>query len=114
MSALPTNDGTIIAATGVRMRIETTRDLAVAVRERRTALGLSQTDVAHRVGATRQWLSRLEAGKVRSEIGLILRTLEVLELRMDVTANDERGTGMAGSTVDLDELLRDLKGDRAP
>jgi transcriptional regulator with XRE-family HTH domain len=46
------------------MDITSPRDLAVALRGRRTHLGLTQTDVAVRAGVSRPWLSKVEQGKV--------------------------------------------------
>lgn len=67
-----------------RTPIVTARDLGAAVRERRRALGLSQQQLAERVGVSRQWIVGLEAGRARAELGLVLRTLRSLDLRVAV------------------------------
>jgi ribosome-binding protein aMBF1 (putative translation factor) len=50
-----------------------------AVRERRLALGLSQTELAKRAGMTQPALSRLEAGGVIPTIPLLERITTALE-----------------------------------
>jgi ribosome-binding protein aMBF1 (putative translation factor) len=50
-----------------------------AVRERRTALGLSQTELATRAGMTQPALSRLEAGGVIPTIPLLERISTALD-----------------------------------
>ncbi len=64
--------------------IRTPDDLALAVRERRRDLGLSQQQLADRLGVSRQWVVALEAGHPRAEIGLVLRALRSLSLRVVV------------------------------
>jgi ribosome-binding protein aMBF1 (putative translation factor) len=50
-----------------------------AVRERRLALGLSQTELARRAGMTQPALSRLEAGGVVPTIPLLERITAALD-----------------------------------
>jgi hypothetical protein len=52
---------------------------------------------------SRRWLSDLEAGKPTAAVGLVLRTLQALELVVDLQL-DEPAPGQ----VDLDEHLRRL------
>ena len=61
--------------------INSIRDLAAVVRGRRQALGLTQQDLAARANVSRQWISAFERGRPGSELQLILRLLEALELR---------------------------------
>ena len=58
------------------------RALGLAIRERRSDLGLSQQQLADRLGVSRQWIVGLEAGRERAELGLVLRALHGLELRL--------------------------------
>ncbi|MHB8296158.1 MAG: helix-turn-helix domain-containing protein [Acidimicrobiales bacterium] len=91
------------------MRIKSAKDLADAVRGRRAALGWSQAFVAERAGVSRPWLSHVEAGKITTEIGLVIRLLYALQLRLDVV-EDAAGTGTTrDSPVDLDALLEELR-----
>ncbi len=83
-------------------KIITTRDLASAIRGRRLALGLTQAEVAARVGVSRPWLSQIEAGKPTANIGLVIRLLDALGLQLEVT---DRPPLADDSTTDLDALL---------
>lgn len=62
--------------------IQTPDELAVAIRERRRELGLSQQQLADRLGVSRQWIVGLEGGRPRAELGLVLRALRSLDLRV--------------------------------
>ena len=53
--------------------------IGCAVRDRRLALGLSQTEVARRAGMTQPALSRLEAGGVIPTIPLLERITSALD-----------------------------------
>jgi HTH-type transcriptional regulator/antitoxin HipB len=83
------------------MRINTVHDLAAAARGRRQELGLSQAGLAARVGVSRDWVSFVENGKPTVEVGLVLRLLDALGLRVELLESDGGGT----PTVDLDALL---------
>jgi HTH-type transcriptional regulator/antitoxin HipB len=93
------------------MRMRTATDLGAFIRERRTKLGMDQIALAEKAGTSRKWLSEVEQGKPRAEIGLILRTLKTLGVSIDLqidslakaTSNDE-----AGST-DINNVLSSLK-----
>jgi HTH-type transcriptional regulator / antitoxin HipB len=50
------------------------------VREARVTAGLSQTDLAQRIGASRFWVAQFEKGKPSAEIGLALKAMHALGL----------------------------------
>jgi ribosome-binding protein aMBF1 (putative translation factor) len=61
-------------------------ELGEAVRSRRKALGLSQTEVARRAGMTQSALSRLEAGGAGvPTIGVLERLAQALDAELVVT-----------------------------
>ena len=60
-------------------------ELGTVVRERRLALGLSQTELARRAGMTQPALSRLEAGGATPTIGLLERLAHALDADLVVT-----------------------------
>lgn len=68
---------------GLSMLIRTPDDLGAVIRERRQALQMSQTDLATRIGASRQWIVGVEKGRSRAELGLVLRALDALGIRLD-------------------------------
>lgn len=89
--------------------VSTSRELGLVLRQRRRALRLTQEQVADRVGASRRWVSSVEAGAPRSELGMVLRLVRALGLlcALDV-ATPERGPLAA---VDLDAVLASLHDD---
>jgi HTH-type transcriptional regulator/antitoxin HipB len=94
------------------MRISSTRDLGLAVRDRRQQLGLSQKQLANLAGVSRLWVNELERGKPRAEVGLVLRTLRSLDLTVDLTSSGRSQPSQRGSdTIDLDELLAETRRD---
>jgi y4mF family transcriptional regulator len=62
------------------MRLRTSVDFGAAIRGRRRELHLGQSDLAKQVGVSRKWIIDAEKGKARAEMGLVLRTLDVLGL----------------------------------
>ncbi|HEY1652020.1 MAG TPA: helix-turn-helix domain-containing protein [Acidimicrobiales bacterium] len=86
------------------MNINTSRDLAAAVRGRRLTLGLSQAELARRAGVSRPWLSKVEGGKPTAEFSLIIRLLDVLGLGLHLQDADS-----CVRSVDLDAILEDYE-----
>jgi transcriptional regulator with XRE-family HTH domain len=85
-------------------KVRTLRDLTASVRGRRRQLGLTQAELAARIGVSRQWLIAFEHGKGTAEIQLVLRLLDELELRISLDVISEPEGGREAS-VDLDALL---------
>ena len=50
------------------------------VRDTRTAAGVTQTELANRIGASRFWVAEFEKGKPGAELGLALKALAALGL----------------------------------
>ena len=57
------------------MFVRSARTLGMLLREQRRLQGLTQAQLAHRAGVSRQWLSGLERGREGAELGRVLRTL---------------------------------------
>ena len=87
------------------MKINSTGDLAAAVRGRRISLRLSQADLAARAGVSRPWLSKVEAGRPTVEFGMVIRLLDTLGLRLEL-AEDGEPTAVS---VDLDAFLDEYR-----
>lgn len=66
------------------MRIQTASEIGLLVRETRRDRGWSQDQLADAVGATRQWVARLEAGRARVELALTLRALRALGITVEL------------------------------
>ncbi len=95
--------------------------LAVAVRDARIARGLTQAELAQRVGVSRPWISRFESGHVENAgFERIMKLFEVLDIRMEVSyetnksatpsqGDDSASVDNAGSAVAMrrvESLLR--------
>jgi HTH-type transcriptional regulator / antitoxin HipB len=96
------------------MRIRTITDLGALIRDRRTKLGLDQKTLAAKVGVSRQWIVEVEKGKPRAEIGLLLRTIDVLGIRLSTDNEDPGNTKRAGENppVDIDSIVASARSKR--
>lgn len=83
----------------VPLYYRTPKSIGRAIRNRRKALELTQADLARRTGVSRQWIAAVERGKPRAEIGLILRTFNVLDMTIMFTAS-EPSEWLEGSAID--------------
>ena len=70
------------------MLLRTPIDLGSAIRDRRRRLHLGQDELAVRVGVSRKWIVDVEKGRPRVQIGLVLRTLEALGLRVSLEGDE--------------------------
>jgi HTH-type transcriptional regulator/antitoxin HipB len=83
------------------MLIRTATDLGAVIRERRKQLNLGQAELANRIGTSRQWIVGIEQGRSRAELGLVLRALDALGIRLDSGVVRSSST----STPDLDAIV---------
>jgi HTH-type transcriptional regulator / antitoxin HipB len=90
--------------------IDSTRDLSTLVQGRRRSLGLSQEQLAARANVSRQWLSAFERGRPGSELQLILRLMEALDLRLSAAPIERGKRPEAPDGIDLDAILDDHRG----
>lgn len=72
---------------------------------------MSQAELATRARVSRQWISEFEAGKPTAELGLVIRLLDALGLRLNVDehAGSKGDEPPRSGTVDLDALLSDYR-----
>lgn len=56
------------------------RAFCAAIRQRRKALGLTQTEVAERLGMTQHRYSQIENGRSSPSLGLVARVADVLSI----------------------------------
>jgi transcriptional regulator with XRE-family HTH domain len=66
------------------VRVSTAEDFGSVVRERRHELRLSQQAAADRAGVNRSWLSAVEQGHARAELGKLLRLVRALDMVLDL------------------------------
>ena len=94
------------------MFIRTPRDLGAAIRDRRRR-GWSQRELAEKVGASRQWVNEVEKGKTRTEIGLVLRTLDALDVTLWLDHDDrmhDEDDSLDIDSIDIDEIVDNARG----
>ena len=91
------------------MRVRNPTEIGALIRDQRKRLGLDQRELAARVGVSRQWVIEVEHGKQRAELGLILKTLQALGVRLDVTADDVSAENYGTEAPDLDAIIHDAR-----
>lgn len=74
----------LLEGTNEAMRLRTARDLGPILRENRRRKGWSQTDLAEKVGVSRQWVSLVETGKTSVEFDLVLAVLRALGFQIQI------------------------------
>jgi transcriptional regulator with XRE-family HTH domain len=92
--------------------IRNPEQLGRAIRLKRKEKGLSQSALATRLGVGRKWVIGIESGNSKAELGLVLRTLDVLGLRASLGEE-----GLSSTTQDrrqpqpsrLDEVFQRLQ-----
>lgn len=75
------------------MRVDGVHALAKEVKYLRKRAGLSQTELAEKIGASRSWVARLERGEERLEVRLVFEALWALGQTIqifDAHENQER------------------------
>jgi len=90
------------------MNIRSAKELGALVRSRRQQHDWTQADLAGKVGVSALWVSQLERGKSTAQVGLILRTLKVLNLTLAIEepGENEPGTGTSeASSINLDDIV---------
>ncbi len=74
---------------GGYLKLRTPREFGLLIRERRKEVGFTQSELAERVGSSREWIRLAESGKPRLDLGLALRALAALGLAIDVVPESE-------------------------
>jgi HTH-type transcriptional regulator/antitoxin HipB len=94
------------------MYLRTPADLGSLIRERRRKLGLDQQELARRAGVSRLWLSQVERGKPRAALDLVLRTLQVLGVRLLVEGERQTGRSKELELPDVDAVIARARGEK--
>jgi len=89
------------------MLVRTPADLGAVIRDRRKQLELGQATFAGRIGVSRQWIIEIERGHPRAELGLVLRALDALDIRLD--ANIDQTKRRRSGAVDIDAIVAKAK-----
>ena len=92
--------------------IRNPEQLGRAIRLKRKEKGLSQNALAAQLGVGRKWVIGIESGNPRAELGLILKTLDVLDLRASLSEKSQRSPTKDCRQPEpsrLDEVFRRLQ-----
>ena len=90
------------------MIVKTPLDFGCLVKDRRKALGLTQDQLASRLGVSRLWVVEFEKGKANAQLGLALRALNDLNVLLD--ADISGASRVQPGDVDLDCIIREATG----
>jgi transcriptional regulator with XRE-family HTH domain len=87
------------------MLIRTPADLGAVIRDRRKQLDFDQATLAKRIGVNRKWVIGIERGRARAELGLVLRALDALGVRIDAGIDSPKRRGSAVPSADIDAIV---------
>lgn len=103
---------------GIRLvkTIRSINSIRSRVLARRHELGLTQTELALRVGVSRKWISTFEQGSAKAELELVLRLIDTLGLDLVIvdrtppkSMSSEKDVNAKGLwkllQIDLNEVL---------
>lgn len=95
------------------MHIKSAIDLGRMVRISRNQKGWSQTELAEKLGTSQRWVSEIENGKSRAELGRVLKCLRALDVTLEAKIIGPGALSMIGSYVhrrrNIDNLLEHVK-----
>ena len=92
--------------------IRNPEQLGRAIRLKRKEKNLSQSALAGRLGVGRKWIIGVESGNPKAELGLILKTLDVLGLRAALSEERQPSSTKGRHQPEplrLDEVFRRLQ-----
>jgi HTH-type transcriptional regulator / antitoxin HipB len=95
------------------MQIKTPADFGALIKSRRKALKIDQAGLANAIGVSRQWVVAVEKGQAGAEIGLVLRALNHLGLRIGSLSEGAAGSRAKHPSIDLNAIVSAGRGRRA-
>jgi HTH-type transcriptional regulator / antitoxin HipB len=87
------------------MLLRTPKDIGALIRQRRRESKIDQKTLAQRVGVGRKWIVEVEAGKPGKELQLVLRTLDVLGVRLTTDEPKKSRPPPAPPVPDIDAVV---------
>jgi HTH-type transcriptional regulator / antitoxin HipB len=91
------------------MLVRTPADLGAVIRDKRKQLGLDQATFAKRIGVSRQWVIGVERGHARAAMGLVLRAIDALGIRLDAGIDQTSRRGSTSSAIDINAIVAKAK-----
>jgi HTH-type transcriptional regulator / antitoxin HipB len=96
--------------------IRNPEQLGRAIRLKRKEKSLSQSALAARLGVGRKWVIGIESGNPKAELGLVLKTLDALGLRMSLSEQSQPARTQDHRQAEpsrLDEIFQRLQRPRS-
>jgi transcriptional regulator with XRE-family HTH domain len=87
------------------VRISSSKDLGIVLTRARKSRGLSQREVAARLGVTQKWISSIEQGKSRAWIDKVLELSYFLGVQLYAKDANEIPTNPATNAPSIDDIL---------
>ena len=87
------------------MLVRTPVELGALPRDRRKKLKLDQSTFAKSISVSRQWVIHVEHGHARAELGLVLRALNALDIRLDAGTEQTSAGGSTRPAVDINAIV---------
>lgn len=86
-------------------RISSSKDLGIILARARKDQGLSQREVAARLGVTQKWISAIEQGKSRAWIDKVLELSYFLGVQIHATTASVQPASPSSDAPSIDDLL---------
>jgi HTH-type transcriptional regulator/antitoxin HipB len=95
------------------LTIRTPAEIGALIRDQRRSHRLDQADLARMVGVSRLWINQIEHGKPGASLGLVLRTLDALNVRLLAEVSDRAAANPAEIapviSADIDAIVADAR-----
>lgn len=97
----------------LQSQLRTPADIGALIRDRRRTLQLDQADLARMIGVSRLWVNQVERGKPGASLGLVLRALDALGVRLLADTPDRAALEPVAIapviTADIDAIVADAR-----
>jgi HTH-type transcriptional regulator / antitoxin HipB len=96
-----------------QIQLRTPAEMGGLIRDRRRTLQLDQAGLARMIGVSRLWVNQIERGKPGASLGLVLRALDTLGVKLLADTPDSSTTGPVATdpviTADIDAIVADAR-----
>ena len=87
------------------MQLRTSADFAALIKSRRKALKIGQAALAEAIGVSRQWVIAAEKAQSGTELGLVLRALNHLAIKIGTLDSEPSKPRLKQPPIDIDEIV---------
>lgn len=92
------------------MLVRSAKDIGLFIRDSRKRKNLDQSQLAAMIGVNRRWVMEVEKGKPRAEVGLVLKALDALGIRVGIDESVSNTPPEGIAIADIDAIVRNAKG----